>query len=167
MLIAPRFNAGHVQNKAPETTLLIEDNVRILLKENTMEPTTNQLLCKDGSPAVTYDGVKITPNGRYWAIPVLEPNDFEESPRRIPDKAHEISGREILENGNASFYTSTRERANLVAAEIYVEWAQRRVEAARHEVLLFEHYYELGYSRLNEYRANSYYEQACSRLNQH
>lgn len=91
----------------------------------------------------------------------------EYAPRRIPDKTHEISGREILENGNASFYTSTRERANLVAAEIYVEWAQRRVEAARHEVLLFEHYYELGYSRLNEYRANSYYEQACSRLNQH
>lgn len=135
-----------------------------------MEPTTNQILCKDGSPAVTYDGVVITADGEYWAIPVLNVGHFQElplCPSEIPDEASKVLGQEIIDSGYPFHFASTREKANLVAAEIYVEWAQRRVEAARHEVLLFEHYYELGYSRLNEYRANSYYEQACSRLNQH
>lgn len=120
-----------------------------------MKPTTDQTLCKDGSPAVTYDGVAITAGGEYWAIPELEPGDFEGLPTGIPNKARKVSGQEIVDSCDPDNYASTREKANVAALEIYTEWVQRRIESARQDVQLFERYYEKAYYRLAAYRAEN------------
>jgi len=128
-----------------------------------MEPTTNQILCKDGSPAVTYDGVVITADGEYWAIPELEPSDFQELPVRpseIPNKAYRLPGQGILDycehDPQASVcFASTREKANTAAVEKYLKKMRRRIEAAKQELDLFERYHAHASFRLSSHETKS------------
>jgi len=116
-----------------------------------MKPTTDQTLCKDGSPAVTYDGVAITADGEYWAIPVLNVGHFQElplCPSEIPDEASKVLGQEIIDSGYPFHFASTREKANVAGVYEYLRLTQRRIEIAKQEQQLFERYYGLAFSRL-------------------